>query len=137
PLLDIVDIAEVAEREQREVVALYYHLERQFDFQRLLDAVVRLERSDRWHTLARLAVRDDLYDSLKSLTLDVLRVTAPADTVAEKILFWESLNSSRLARARVALDEIFAAGTMDLATLSVAARQVRSLAGGVEPTALV
>ncbi|MEU6584425.1 NAD-glutamate dehydrogenase [Nocardia sp. NPDC046763] len=137
PLLDIVDIAEVAEREQREVIALYYHLERQFDFQRLLDAVVRLERSDRWHTLARLAVRDDLYDSLKSLTLDVLRVTAPADTVAEKILFWESLNSSRLARARVALDEIFAAGTMDLATLSVAARQVRSLAGGVEPTAVV
>ncbi|GAB2452756.1 NAD-glutamate dehydrogenase [Nocardia tengchongensis] len=137
PMLDIVDIAEIAQREQREVLALYYHLQRHFEVLRLLDAVVGLQRSDRWHTLARLAVRDDLYDSLRSLTLDVLKVTSPAEDPAEKIAFWESLNRSRLARAKTALEEIFAAGTLDLASLSVAARQVRSMAGGVESSALV
>ncbi len=40
---------------------------------------------------------------------------------------WESSNGSKLVRARAALDEIFASGSLDLATLSVAARQIRGM----------
>jgi glutamate dehydrogenase len=36
-------------------------------------------------------------------------------------------NSSRVARARRTLNEIYADGEKDLATLSVAARQIRSM----------
>lgn len=43
---------------------------------------------------------------------------------------WESTNASRLARARAALTEIGESGTLDLATLSVAARQIRSMVRG-------
>ncbi|MFE3823903.1 NAD-glutamate dehydrogenase domain-containing protein, partial [Nocardia tengchongensis] len=134
-LLDIVDIAELAERDQHEVVVLYYALDQQFEVQRLLDAVVGLERSDRWRTLARLTVRDDLYESLRALTLDVLAATTPEDSVEDKIAHWESINSSRLGRARAALAEIFATESLDIATLSVAARQVRGMAGGADSTA--
>ncbi|MGZ4519655.1 MAG: hypothetical protein ACXVGA_02520, partial [Mycobacteriaceae bacterium] len=45
----------------------------------------------------------------------------------EKIDQWEQTNSSRLARARAALSEIADVPTPDLATLSVAVRQVRSM----------
>ncbi|MFF2554681.1 NAD-glutamate dehydrogenase [Nocardia sp. NPDC058058] len=135
PLLDVIDVAELADREARDVVSLYYSLDQHFDIQRLLDAVVGLERSDRWRTLARLAVRDDLYDSLRALTLDVLNTTATEDSTADKIAYWESINRSRLVRARAALAEIFATGVLDLATLSVAARQVRSMAGGADSVA--
>ncbi|WP_330179425.1 NAD-glutamate dehydrogenase [Nocardia sp. NBC_01503] len=132
PLLDVIDIAEVAGRDARDVVSLYYALDQHFDIQRLLDAVVGLERSDRWRTLARLAVRDDLYDSLRALTLDVLTTAATEDSTEDKIAYWESINRSRLVRARAALTEIFATGTLDMATLSVAARQVRGMTGGAD-----
>ncbi|WP_063001794.1 NAD-glutamate dehydrogenase [Nocardia mikamii] len=137
PLLDVLDIADICERDADEVAALYYALDAHFDIQRLLSAVAGLDRGDRWQTLARLAVREDLYDSLRSLTADVLTTTEPVDTPEEKIAYWESTNRSRLSRARAALGEIFTSEAHDLATLSVAARQVRSMVGSAETTATV
>jgi glutamate dehydrogenase len=72
-----------------------------------------------------------MYGSLRSLTLDVLSGGDPEETAEEKIAYWESKNQSRLGRARSALSELFESGTHDLATLSVAARQVRSMVSGV------
>ncbi|WP_067721968.1 NAD-glutamate dehydrogenase [Nocardia yamanashiensis] len=132
PALDIIDVAELTERDPKEVADLYYALDQHFAIQRLLDAVVGLERTDRWRTLARLAVRDDLYDSLRTLTSDVLNATSPEDTPEGKVAHWESLNQHRLSRARATLEEIFTAATFDMATLSVAARQVRGLVSGGE-----
>ncbi|NUS43869.1 MAG: NAD-glutamate dehydrogenase, partial [Mycobacteriaceae bacterium] len=131
PLLDVLDIADIAERDGEEVAALYYALNDHLRIEWLLTAVSHLERGDRWHALARLSVRDDMYSSLRALTLAVLSATEPDETAEEKIAYWESTNQSRLARARAALADIFATGTHDLATLSVAARQVRSMVSGV------
>jgi glutamate dehydrogenase len=63
--------------------------------------------------------------------MEVLLGGEPHETPQEKIDDWESTNASRLARARSALTEIFESGTLDLATLSVAARQVRSMVRGM------
>jgi glutamate dehydrogenase len=131
PLLDILDIADITERAPEEVADLYYALNDHLKIEWLLTAVRHLERGDRWHSLARLAVRDDMYSSLRSLTQTVLAASEPEETAEEKIAYWESTNQSRLARARAALTEIFATGPQDLATLSVAARQVRSMVSGV------
>lgn len=131
PLLDIVDIADITDRDGDEVGALYYALNEHLKIDWLLEAVSHLERGDRWHSLARLALRDDMYASLRSLTLDVLSAGDPEESADEKIAYWESKNQSRLGRARAALSELFESGTHDLATLSVAARQVRSMVSGV------
>ncbi|WP_063017509.1 NAD-glutamate dehydrogenase [Nocardia nova] len=131
PLLDVVDIADITDRSGEEVGALYYALNEHLKIDWLLQAVSHLERGDRWHALARLALRDDMYGSLRSLTLDVLSAGDPEETAEEKIAYWESKNQSRLGRARAALSELFASGAHDLATLSVAARQVRSMVSGV------
>ncbi|MGY2115370.1 NAD-glutamate dehydrogenase [Nocardia gipuzkoensis] len=131
PLLDIVDIADITDRDGDEVGSLYYALNDHLKIDWLLQAVSHLERGDRWHALARLALRDDMYGSLRSLTLDVLSGGDPEETADEKIAYWESKNQSRLGRARAALSELFESGTHDLATLSVAARQVRSMVSGV------
>lgn len=130
-LLDIIDIADICERDGEEVAELYFALDAHLGIDWLLTAVSDLARGDRWHSLARLALRDDLYGSLRSLTLEVLVGGEPTETPEEKIDYWESTNASRLARARSALAEIFESGTLDLATLSVAARQVRSMVRGV------
>ncbi|WP_305091945.1 NAD-glutamate dehydrogenase [Prescottella sp. R16] len=130
-LLDIIDVADICERDGTEVAELYFALDAHLGIDWLLTAVSDLERGDRWHSLARLALRDDLYGSLRSLTLEVLAGGEPTETSQEKIDYWESTNASRLARARSALAEISESGTLDLATLSVAARQVRSMVRGV------
>jgi glutamate dehydrogenase len=74
-----------------------------------------------------LAIRDDIYGSLRALCFDVLGVGEPDETGEQKIEEWELTNSSRVARARRTLNEIYTEGQHDLATLSVAARQIRSM----------
>ncbi|MQA08836.1 MAG: NAD-glutamate dehydrogenase [Pseudonocardiaceae bacterium] len=132
-LLDIIEVAELAdqeagfERSYREAAELYYAMSEHLDIDSMLTSISALERGNRWHALARLALRDDLYFSLRAITLDALRHSDPGDSADVKIAKWEEANTSRLNRARVSLDEINRSGRLDLATLSVATRQVRSM----------
>ncbi|QGK69166.1 NAD-glutamate dehydrogenase [Allosaccharopolyspora coralli] len=133
-LLDITEVAELAERDSSsaeytaaEAAEVYYELSEHLDIERLLVAVGELERGNRWHSLARLALRDDLYASVRAITVDVLRAGDPGESPQNKIASWEQANAARLGRARAALEEIKRSGRLDLATLSVAARQLRSM----------
>jgi glutamate dehydrogenase len=132
-MLDVVELTELAERdreprEPHEVAALYLGLSEHLGIDVALTSVSALERGDRWHALARLALRDDLYASLRAITLDGLREAAPGTPVDAAIAQWEKANASRLVRARAALHEVGTAGQLDLATLSVISRQLRGLA---------
>ncbi|MDT5316850.1 MAG: glutamate dehydrogenase [Mycobacterium sp.] len=126
-LLDVIDIADIADRDPVEVADAYFTLMDHLGADALLTAISRLARDDRWHSLARLAIRDDIYGSLRALCFDVLAVGEPDETGEQKIEEWELSNSSRVARARRTLAEIYEDGEKDLATLSVAARQIRSM----------
>jgi glutamate dehydrogenase len=131
-LLDIVEVTELAERageerDIREVAALYFGLSDHLGVDLGLTSVSSLERGNRWHALARLALRDDLYGSLRSITIDALREANTGDGVAATIAQWERGNASKLGRARAALEAVGASGELDLATLSVVSRQLRGL----------
>jgi glutamate dehydrogenase len=126
-LLDVIDIADILEREPDEVADTYFALMDHLGTDGLLTAVSGLDRGDRWHSLARLAIRDDIYGSLRALCFDVLAVGEPDETGEQKIEEWELTNSSRVSRARRTLATIYSEGGLDLATLSVAARQIRSM----------
>ncbi len=126
-LLDVVDVALETDRDPLETAEVYYTLSAHLDFDRLLSEVTQLERGDRWHALARQAVRDDLYRSMRHLTADVLSTTSTGQSPADKIAQWEAENESRLSRARITLTEIANSSARDLAALSVAAREVRSM----------
>jgi glutamate dehydrogenase len=126
-LLDIIDIADIVEREPAEVADTYFALLDYLGIDALLTAVSGLPRDDRWHSLARLAIRDDIYGSLRSLCFDVLAVGEPDESGEQKIEEWQMINGSRVQRARRTLNEINDSDGRDLATLSVAARQIRSM----------
>ncbi len=126
-VLDIVDIALQVDAGLLETAQLYYALSAHLDFDRTLSAVTALERGDRWHALARQALRDDLYRSMRMITADVLTMTDPAAEVMDRIEQWENQSAARLIRARTTLQEIAEAGAGDLAALSVAASEVRSM----------
>jgi glutamate dehydrogenase len=126
-LLDIIDIADITEIETAEVADTYFALMDRLGTDGLLTAVSQLPRNDRWHALARLAIRDDIYASLRSLCFDVLAVGEPDESGEEKIAEWEHTSASRVERASRTLDELRESGQKDLATLSVAARQIRRM----------
>ncbi|MEC4765249.1 NAD-glutamate dehydrogenase [Mycobacterium sherrisii] len=126
-LLDVIDIADITDTDAAEVADTYFALMDRLGTDGLLTAVSALPRYDRWHSLARLAIRDDIYASLRSLCLDVLAVGEPDESGEEKIVEWEHISASRVERARRTLTEIYESGATDLATLSVAARQIRRM----------
>lgn len=137
-LLDVAEVAELGERDASgtvevaewnpaHVAELYYALSAHLDIDRMLQSVSELERGDRWHALARLALRDDLYASLREITLDVLRGSDPGTSTDETIDRWERENTWRLERARVTLAEILGSGSLDLPALSVATRRIRGM----------
>jgi glutamate dehydrogenase len=126
-LLDIIDIADIEDRDAAEVADTYFALMDHLGTDGLLTNVSELPRDDRWHSLARLAIRDDIYASLRSLCFDVLAVGEPDESGEEKIAEWEHTSASRVERARRTLTEIYESGHKDLAALSVAARQIRRM----------
>jgi len=127
-MLDIVDVAGSSRRAPFEVASLYYALSEHIGLDRVLSSVTALDRGDRWHALARQAIRDGLYSSVRAITADVLSTTASDQDTAAKIAQWEDENRFRLERARVTLGQIASSGAGDLAALSVAAREIRSMA---------
>ncbi|OOK79439.1 bacterial NAD-glutamate dehydrogenase family protein [Mycobacterium kansasii] len=126
-LLDIIDIADIIEIDTAEVADTYFALMDRLGTDGLLTAVSELPRNDRWQALARLAIRDDIYASLRALCFDVLAVGEPDESGEQKIAEWEHISASRVERARRTLNEIRECGAKDLATLSVAARQIRRM----------
>ena len=115
-------------RDPLEVAQLYYGLSEHLGIDLALTSVSALERGDRWHALARLALRDDLYGSLRAITLDVMRVAGPEPRRRRPSRGGSSPTRPGWSAPGPALHEVETAGQLDLATLSVVSRQLRGLA---------
>jgi glutamate dehydrogenase len=125
--LDVIDVASATGREREQVAAVYVALGPQLRLDWLRERILRLPRDDRWQALARAALRDDLYAVRASLTADVLQVGDPAQDSAELIQQWFARNEPAVGRCLAVLRDVAADDRTDLATLSVALREVRGL----------
>ncbi|HEY7324370.1 MAG TPA: NAD-glutamate dehydrogenase [Streptosporangiaceae bacterium] len=123
---DIVDIAHGTGRSVEETAEVYFDLADRLQIARLRDLITALPREDRWNTMARAAIRDDLYTAHAALTRDVLAVTGPGSP-EQRLAAWVSRNAPAVRRADQTLTEIWESNDFTVATLSVAVRAVRSL----------
>ncbi|MDQ5812254.1 MAG: NAD-glutamate dehydrogenase, partial [Actinomycetota bacterium] len=125
--LDIVDVADATEESVETAAAIYFTLGDRLRLHWLRGHVEALPRDNRWRTLARAALRDDLYSLQAALTAEILR-SVPEDLPAqERIDAWVEDNREAVERVLQVLTDINASGTFDLATLSVALREIRNL----------
>jgi glutamate dehydrogenase len=126
---DIVHSAALAGRGVEETAAVYFALAERLQLGRLRDLIVALPREDRWASMARSALRDDLYGAHAALTRDVLAVggSAWAGNASDLIAAWEAQNAATVARAASTLSEIWESDRFNFTTLSVAARVIRTL----------
>jgi glutamate dehydrogenase len=127
PTLDIVAIADRTKQDPLSVAEVYYDLGDRLRISRLMDRIVELPRADRWQSMARASIREDLYAAHAGLTSDVLTVGNGNATPEERFAAWERKNAAILSRSRATLDEIQSSDAFDLANLSVAMRTMRGL----------
>ncbi|WP_328790231.1 NAD-glutamate dehydrogenase [Streptomyces sp. NBC_00273] len=127
PALDIVAIADRTGVDPLEVAEVYYDLADRLAITQLMDRIIELPRSDRWQSMARASIREDLFAAHAALTADVLSVGNGTSTPEERFKAWEEKNTAIIGRARTTLDEIQGSDDFDLANLSVAMRTMRSL----------
>jgi glutamate dehydrogenase len=123
---DIVDIAARIRRPVEETAEVYFDLADRLQITRLRDRITALPRDDRWNTMARAALRDDLYSAHAALARDVLEATGPGSP-DQRLAAWEQRNDSAVRRAAQTLTEIWETDRFTVATLSVAVRAVRTL----------
>jgi glutamate dehydrogenase len=92
-----------------------------------MDRIIELPRADRWQSMARASIREDLYAAHAALTADILAAGNGTSTPEQRFVTWQEKNAAILGRARTTLDEIQGSETFDLANLSVAMRTMRTL----------
>ena len=127
PVLDIVAVADRVRKDPLEVAEVYYDIADRLAITALLDRIIELPRADRWQSMARAAIREDLFAAHAALTQDVLSVGGGASSPQERFAAWERQNAAILGRARITLEEIQGSESFDLANLSVAMRTMRTL----------
>jgi glutamate dehydrogenase len=118
--LDIVELADAHHAEVEEVAVVYDEVGDRLRLDWLVERIVELPRDDRWSALARNAMREDVASQQRRIVDAVMK----AGSFDE----WASASPKIVARVLQLLDDIRTHGVFDLATLSVALRELRALA---------
>ncbi|HEV3404616.1 MAG TPA: NAD-glutamate dehydrogenase [Gaiellaceae bacterium] len=131
PVFDLVETAERSGVSVEEAAGVYFALGERLELHVLHERIGALPRQERWEALARRALWEDLHGERRALTEDVLR-TRSDDGVAGRVDAWLARNEGPVARALQVLSDVRAGGAFDLATLSVAVREIRNLINATE-----
>ncbi|MCD4533915.1 NAD-glutamate dehydrogenase [Nocardioides sp. cx-169] len=126
-LLNIIEIAHRESIDPADVARVHFALGERLGLPSLVQRILGLPRDDRWQTMARAALRDDLHAVHASLTQQVLTTTSPDDPAPARIAQWEESDAVVVNRAADTLQEITTDDTADLARMSVGLRVVRGL----------
>jgi glutamate dehydrogenase len=130
PAYAALEVVEIAHREgvdPLEVARMHTTLAERLGLSALLGRIAALPRDDRWQTMARAALRDDLYAVHARLTARVLDATDPEQTAEDRIASWERQDAAAVRRAASTLAEITSDDAIDLARMSVGLGVVRRL----------
>jgi glutamate dehydrogenase len=130
-LFSVLDISEVARSSGHvlaDTAAVHFQLGEQLLLDWVRQRILELPREDHWQALARGALRDTLYEVHASLTAEVLRRGEPEVSARDRVSGWLGRTATTTNRCVRVLDEIAGSGRADLATLTVALREVGALA---------
>ncbi|MEV7135255.1 NAD-glutamate dehydrogenase [Arthrobacter sp. NPDC093128] len=130
-LLDISLVSEQVNEPLTTIADLYYAVFHRIGALSLLLRITDLPRQNRWEALARAALRDDVYTAVADMTISVMQTTqglsAPGANTLERIVEWERGHEEQLGRIKDTFAEATKPGQMDLASISVALKLLRTL----------
>jgi glutamate dehydrogenase len=126
-ILGIVQTASRTESDPLEVARVHFAVGERLGLPMLVSRILALPREDRWQTMARAALRDDLHTVHAQLTGQVLAATDGEHDADSRVAAWEDTERDAIERASATFEEICSDESADLARMSVALRVVRSL----------
>jgi glutamate dehydrogenase len=125
-VFDIVVDAGLTGSEQPVVTEIYFGIGSRLGLDWLRDRILELPRTDRWQSLARAALRDDLYRLHRSLTREIL-LSAAEFGAQDPVDDWLERNAAGVQRADSVLADVKASREYDTTTLPVVLRELRTL----------
>jgi glutamate dehydrogenase len=124
-LVDVVECARLNETDLGQTAEVYYEIAARVHLDAILNEISALPRTNRWQTLARSALRYDLYGAMAGLTASVMHAK-PGTDPAEAVDSWAERNAAEIERIHEATAEA-SRSDEKLAVLSVSLRQIRNL----------
>ncbi|MGD2168527.1 MAG: NAD-glutamate dehydrogenase, partial [Gammaproteobacteria bacterium] len=125
--LDVVEISDRANVSVEISAAVYFQLGKALNLHWIRDHINELPRSDRWQTLARAALREDLNLQERQLTLAVIGHVGAASDAQSGILQWLERYAAQANRCRSFIEALMNEAHIDVAMLSAALRELRGL----------
>ncbi|MCZ9880679.1 NAD-glutamate dehydrogenase [Arthrobacter sp. B2a2-09] len=130
-LLEISLISELVEEPLTAIADLYYAVFHRIGALSLLLRITDLPRQNRWEALARASLRDDVYSAVADMTISVMQTTqspnATGANAVERIVEWERGHHEQLGRIKDTFAEVTKPGQVDLASISVALKLLRTI----------
>ncbi|PUA18795.1 NAD-glutamate dehydrogenase [Glaciimonas sp. PCH181] len=126
-VLDIAEVATITGRSLELVAQVYFALDLNLNFGWMRERAATLPVDSHWQTLARTALQSDLTMLQRSLTANVIKLSPDINQSPEMIVAWQTANRPQLERYRRLLIDFQLGGNVDLAMLSVAAREMRAI----------
>ncbi len=127
-LLDIAELATKSARPLDVVANVYLTLDDQLRIGEIRRRILTLPRDDRWDSLARASMRDDLAAEHLALTSAVLQTSTPDPaTPTDPTATWIITHAPAINRHLALVTETAQTTTNPLASLSVVLRQLRTL----------
>ena len=124
---DVVESVRGGEESVRRAAGIHFGLDGRLDLSWLRDRILELPRADRWQTLARAALRDDLYTTHRALNAAVLDASSASVDLDPAIDAWVEASAAKVGRYLRTLGDIRAADGNDFTTLLVAVRELAKL----------
>ncbi|MDC7714251.1 NAD-glutamate dehydrogenase [Vogesella sp. LYT5W] len=122
PLMDIIEIGEGSELALDAIAANYLQLGRDLQLDWLRAAITQLPRDNRWQSLARSALRDDLYRQHRELTRQALHEASEATFVNA----WLAQRGADVEACQQMFVELQSFDVLDLAMLSAGMRELNN-----------
>ena len=124
---DIVESVRGTDVPVRRAAGIHFGLDRRLELAWLRDRILELPRVDIWQTLARSALRDELYKTHRALTAAVLKASSPSIDGDAAINKWFEASGATVGRYLGMLRDIRAAPGNEFTTLLVGVRELAKL----------
>ncbi|TYL48586.1 NAD-glutamate dehydrogenase [Marinomonas sp. IMCC 4694] len=125
--LDIIRVAANTETEVLDVAQTYFALEMDLELHWLRHKVGDLTADDMWQRRAKAGLGDEIDNSLRTLTQEVIQSSSDIKKREQRLTHWRESNTDSINHYHATFGEIKTESELTLAMVTVAIRELRNL----------
>ena len=125
--LDVIAVQSQVEHKEGEVQQAYFEINEKLQIGWLQQSITQLPRKNYWESLARSALRDDLYTENREILLSIFKLSSKKMAVSKKIERWLEDNQADISRYLHLVGIIQAEKEMAIEQLSVILKELHAI----------